>query len=230
MHITVPSILAVVIFLTSCVSANIAHNLDQVTNNHSARHKPWRGGDFTSPTHPEPYRGFFEKCLDAELEEIIGRLKSLLSWESFNIAQFQLLHRSIEDGIDDILAVLNNSSQLHNTLIAKFGYLQKMFRMMHHAAALMDFYNSQYTLEQALLYKTVQLNVQLLILDDSLGQPNILYPEFDRIVTRVKMSLDFWGEVFGNVTTHLHGLSLLFASEYVTAYETLSILEGHVKE
>ncbi|GEQ69571.1 hypothetical protein JCM33374_g3243 [Metschnikowia sp. JCM 33374] len=167
--------------------------------------------------------------VEGMLEEIIQRLKSFLSWEMFDFVQFRYAINVLKEKVEYMRSIVHEYRQFDTIIGQKFKYTQNMFRMMVDAAELMDFYTAQYTVEQALIFKTIQLNAQLLILHDSCGMPNTSLPGFTQTVARVKQSLNYWREVFNNVTENSPALLLVFSSEYTKASRTILVLQSHVK-
>ncbi|GEQ69570.1 hypothetical protein JCM33374_g3242 [Metschnikowia sp. JCM 33374] len=116
------------------------------------------------------------QLVDDALEMIIEWLMTFISWEKFDTLEFSSAVDDIQVEIDLIESILSTYTEMKIKLFSKLQYTQDIFRMMVDADVLMEFYDTDERLEQILIYKTVQLNVQLLLLHDSVGQPNVSFP------------------------------------------------------
>ncbi|GEQ69849.1 hypothetical protein JCM33374_g3524 [Metschnikowia sp. JCM 33374] len=211
---TVPILLlAFIISIGSCIPTNVGVEIHQ------------NGHDGHTPLHVS----LTKTLIESELQAIMECLNSFISWTRFRFGQFQPMADAIRRRIALVYDIFNNSSEDVHTTAQRLYHTENMFRVMVDAATLMEFYITNERVEQVLIYEITQLNVQLLMMYDSSGYPDLSYPKYGQMVASFKNAVEYWANSFEALGKTSPALSLVFHVEYAKANNTLAVLEGASK-
>ncbi|GEQ69568.1 hypothetical protein JCM33374_g3240 [Metschnikowia sp. JCM 33374] len=168
------------------------------------------------------------ETLEMQLERFIASLKSFISWKRFDYENFQRSMSMLWQQLSHIRLQLEHTATLVQIEAEQFNYAERAFRLMLDATQSMVFFKNDHSLMQVLIYEIVQLNVQILQLNTSMGNVDPSVPGFDYLVSEVRKQLGFLKSVLNFSKEKSDGLLFVFNLEYDKARSSVLVLESYL--
>ncbi|KAM9927210.1 hypothetical protein OXX59_002696 [Metschnikowia pulcherrima] len=156
------------------------------------------------------------------LELFIEGLKYFVRDVSFDYENFEAISKDLRLRLSNVeaeVASLSFTYSITNQLV----YAKQVYDVMSRSATVASFY-SHATHEQILLRKLIQLNVGLIYLQDSHGDPDIYMEGYAETVQRLKWVVDHFDRLYEEVTNVSFGVREILQTQLEAARNNLFVL------
>ncbi|KAM9900405.1 hypothetical protein OXX69_009096 [Metschnikowia pulcherrima] len=156
------------------------------------------------------------------LELFIEGLKYFVRDVSFDYENFEAISKDLRLRLSNVeaeVASLTFTYSITNQLV----YAKQVYDVMSRSATVASFY-SHATHEQILLRKLIQLNVGLIYLQDSHGDPDIYMEGYAETVQRLKWVVDHFDRLYEEVTNVSFGVREILQTQLEAARNNLFVL------
>ncbi|KAM9931799.1 hypothetical protein OXX80_008558 [Metschnikowia pulcherrima] len=157
------------------------------------------------------------------LEEFIGFLRSFVTKRSFDSVRFDQLAHMLRFKLFEIIDWVSILPS-HKTISDQLEHAKNLFYTMCYSAEVYKFYPHQER-DHSLIRTVSFMNLRLLTLCDSRGEPEYQTPLFKKIVAYMSVNLDFLEQSATEVNTTFK-LQQLFDEQLREARDRIKILTG----
>ncbi|KAM9928301.1 hypothetical protein OXX80_010063 [Metschnikowia pulcherrima] len=157
------------------------------------------------------------------LEEFIGFLRSFVTKRSFDSVRFDQLAHMLRFKLFEIIDWVN-ILPFNKYISDQLGHAKNLFYTMCHAAEVYKFYPHQER-DHSLIRTVSFMNLRLLTLCDSRGEPEYQTPFYNKTVAYMSVNLDFLEQSATEVNTTFQ-LRQLFDEQLREARDRIKILTG----
>ncbi|KAF8000274.1 hypothetical protein HF325_005203 [Metschnikowia pulcherrima] len=181
-------------------------------------HKQEQEVERTLGSEPTQTSGTLTQDLEDEVEWFVVQLKLYVHEEGIDAADFE---SRIGEFDAQFAEIAGNADISRPKDLVSFD--------LPNAIRYLKFFDAQNT-AQRIVRSLVQLNVWLLALHDSHGNPD---PQKDDYVTQIAIcsrAAFLWADSFYQVPRVPYSVSLMFEEQYHRAKYTLRVMEGHLEE
>ncbi|KAM9913731.1 hypothetical protein OXX69_001307 [Metschnikowia pulcherrima] len=200
--------------------------LDVVYRAPPLAHKPEQEVEWTLGGEPTQSSHTSTQDLEDEVEWFVVQLKLYVHEEGIDAADFESRIGEFDAQFAEIAGNANTSKPGR---LGQLRFARHLFQTMKNAIRYLKFFDAQNT-AQRIVRSLVQLNVWLLALHDSHGNPD---PQKDDYVTQIAFcsrAAFSWADLFYQVPHVQYSVSLMFEEQYHRAKYTLRVMEGHLEE
>ncbi|KAM9940220.1 hypothetical protein OXX80_000330 [Metschnikowia pulcherrima] len=189
-------------------------------------HKPEQEVEWTLGGEPTQKSGTLTQDLEDEVEWFVVQLKLYVHEEGIDAADFE---SRIGEFDAQFAEIAGNADISKPRRLGQLRFARHLFQTMKNAIRYLKFFDAENT-AQRIVRSLVQLNVWLLALHDSHGNPD---PQKDDYVTQIAIcsrAAFSWADLFYQVPRVPYSVSLMFEEQYHRAKYTLRVMEGHLEE
>ncbi|KAM9904765.1 hypothetical protein OXX79_002548 [Metschnikowia pulcherrima] len=156
-------------------------------------------------------------------------MTSFVKSRTFDSEAFAKVVPIIDRDIQDIAECVQKKAPDDVLLSSQLEFVKSTSQDYMQAVGFLGYYTSSKT-SQHLARSVVKLNVHLITLQDSFGNPRKGIVDYDDLVTENIAVLEFWDHLFQKLTNLPPGMGVFFESQYTRARQKLARLENHIKD
>ncbi|KAM9933451.1 hypothetical protein OXX80_006927 [Metschnikowia pulcherrima] len=164
------------------------------------------------------------------LRRFLRFLRGFIHDSTFEYMKFSSQISDLSEELAGIEAIINEYGYSRKTLLQQLEFTKHMLRVMIDSTELMQFYEPENGLAQGLIFKVIQLNVKLLTMCDSRGNPNPYKKGYENDVYRFVNLLASWRDLFRARTQEPASTKLAFEQYSGQARRTLRVMLRNIKE
>ncbi|QBM86401.1 hypothetical protein METSCH_A10400 [Metschnikowia aff. pulcherrima] len=158
------------------------------------------------------------------LRRFLRCLRGFIHDTTFEYMKFSSRISDLSEELAGIEAIINEYGYSRKTLLQQLKFTKHMLRVMIDSTELMQFYEPENGLAQGLVFKVIQLNVRLLTMCDSRGNPNPYKKGYENDVYRFVNLLASWRDLFRARTQEPASTKLAFEQYSGQAWRTLRVM------
>ena len=162
------------------------------------------------------------------LEWFILRLKSFVHGNRFDLEGFNWLKEQLREHLEDAVQACEQLGPRRKKTLKQKDYASRLFYFVEDSAVLLDFYPLGLDRAQRIVHRVIRLNLMLIKLFDSQGNPDPLADNFAPNVYQLYDQLTEWKSVFHSIKMVPVSVKVAFKIQLAQAKKTLRILAKHV--
>ncbi|QBM90011.1 hypothetical protein METSCH_E02490 [Metschnikowia aff. pulcherrima] len=168
------------------------------------------------------------QLIDDIIERHIKHLKSFLNDTTFLATSFVEGADSLGRQHTYVQALAKDLAPCIKSVSEKLRFAKHILEEMIESVQILSLYKPYHVLDHYLIRKIILLNLQLLALYDSQGQPDSWNPDYEDNVRFYLRQLDAWVKDLEHSPNRRLIMLLKFEGRYLQAKNSLAILEKHI--
>ncbi|GEQ70097.1 hypothetical protein JCM33374_g3773 [Metschnikowia sp. JCM 33374] len=162
----------------------------------------------------------------SQIRDFMKRLKAFTHDKLFDFEGFRNANAELKEQLLEINSWAKEAIHHDDVLSKQLTFAERVFRTMTENAELLDFHSSKKTLASSLICRVAQLNVQLLGLQDSEGEPDPWVKGYIYKLASFRSNVKFWEEIFMELDNVSITLFVEFYIQITKAKKSIEELEG----
>ncbi|KAM9940364.1 hypothetical protein OXX80_000193 [Metschnikowia pulcherrima] len=193
----------------------------QTTNTFAGKKGRTQDSDFDAPLTKSG-------LIKDRLEWFILRLKSFVHGNRFDLEGFEWSKGQLHKHFEDIVKGCEPLTPRGKRILQQKEYASRLFHFVENSAVLLEFYALGSDRAQRIVHRMIRLNLKLMNLFDSRGNPDPSVDDFAINVYHSYDQLTEWKSVFHSIEKVPDSVKLAFKVQLVQAKKTLRALAKHV--